>query len=167
MSFGKSSPHIHTPLFFTYLQVTVSISFPPNPQERKLNIFFFLIKVQILLGKSMFHLVNSEGISYIINELLPHAKINLSQSYLDKLMCVHAWWVTSVVSDSVRPYGVWPARFLCPWDFAGKNTGVGCHALLQGIFPTQELSPRLLCLLRWQAGSLPLVPPGKPRKKLI
>ena len=29
------------------------------------------------------------------------------------------------------PYGLWPARLLCPWDFPGKNTGVGCHALLQ------------------------------------
>ena len=44
----------------------------------------------------------------------------------------------------------------------GKNTGVGCHFLLQGIFPTQESNPRLLCFLYWQAGSLPLVPPGKP-----
>ena len=29
---------------------------------------------------------------------------------------------------------------LCPWDFPGKNTGVDCHSLLQGIFPTQELN---------------------------
>ena len=35
------------------------------------------------------------------------------------------------------------ARLLCPWDSPGKNTGVGCRALLQGIFPTQGLSPRL------------------------
>ena len=33
--------------------------------------------------------------------------------------------------------------FLCLWDFPGKNTGVGCHALLQGIFPTQGLNPSL------------------------
>ena len=39
---------------------------------------------------------------------------------------------------------------------------VGCHALLQMIFPTQESNPCLLCLLHWQAGSLPLVLPGKP-----
>ena len=38
----------------------------------------------------------------------------------------------------------------------GKNRGVGCHFLLQGIFPTQESNPHLLCLLHWQAGSLPL-----------
>ena len=33
---------------------------------------------------------------------------------------------------------------LCPWDFAGKNTGVGCHFLLQQIFRTQELNLGLL-----------------------
>ena len=65
-------------------------------------------------------------------------------------------WVTvtsvlSVVSASVQHYGLQPARLLCPWDFSGKNTGVGCCALLQGIFPTQGSNPRLLCLLycRW------------------
>ena len=45
--------------------------------------------------------------------------------------------------------------------FPGKNIGVGCHSLLQGIFPTQGSSPCLLCLLHWQADSLPLTPPGK------
>ena len=38
-------------------------------------------------------------------------------------------------------------RLLLPWDSAGKNTEVGCHALLQGIFPTQGSNPRLLWLL--------------------
>ena len=37
---------------------------------------------------------------------------------------------------------------------------LGCHALFQGIFPTQELNPHLLCLLHWQVGSLPLVQLG-------
>ena len=50
---------------------------------------------------------------------------------------------------------------LCPWDSPGKNTGVGCHALLQGIFLTQGSKLHLLCLLHWQVGSLPLVPPEK------
>ena len=40
------------------------------------------------------------------------------------------------------------------------------HALLQGIFPTQGLNTRLLCLLHWQTGSLPLAPPGKPKEGL-
>ena len=47
-------------------------------------------------------------------------------------------------------------------EFPGsKNTGVGCHLLLQGIFPTQGSNPRLLCLLHWQADCLPFAPPGK------
>ena len=52
------------------------------------------------------------------------------------------------MSDSLWPHGLWPARLLHPWDFPGKNTGVGCQFLLQGIFPTQGLNP---CLLhcRW------------------
>ena len=45
-----------------------------------------------------------------------------------------------------------------PWDSPRKNTGVGCQALLQGIFPTQEMNPCFLHLLHWQAGSLPLAP---------
>ena len=48
---------------------------------------------------------------------------------------------------------LWPIRVLCPWDFPGKNTAVGCHFLLQGIFPAQGSN---LHLLHWQADSLPL-----------
>ena len=70
-------------------------------------------------------------------------------------------WITSVVSDSVWPHGLLPARLLCPWDSPGNNTGVGCHALLQRIFLTQGSNP-CLSLLHWQAGSLLLVPSGKP-----
>ena len=63
--------------------------------------------------------------------------------------------VKSVVFDSVQPYAL-----LCPWDFPGKSTGVGCHALLEEILPTQGSN---LCLLHlhWQVGSLPLASPGK------
>ena len=39
-------------------------------------------------------------------------------------------------------------------EFLGKNIGVGCHALLQGIFPAQGLNPFVVCLLHWQVGSL-------------
>ena len=43
----------------------------------------------------------------------------------------------SVVSNSLRLHRLQPVRLLCPWDSPGKNTRVGCQALLQGIFPTQ------------------------------
>ena len=57
----------------------------------------------------------------------------------------------SVVSNSLMSPWTVPASLLCPWDFPGKNTGVGCHFLLQGIFLTQGLNLHLLCLLscRW------------------
>ena len=61
----------------------------------------------------------------------------------------NACQVTSVVSSSLQPYGLQPARLLCLWEFLGKNTGIGCHAF-QGIFPTQGLNLHLLCLLLQQ-----------------
>ena len=57
-------------------------------------------------------------------------------------------------------------RLLCPRDSSG-NTRVGCHSLLQGIFPTQESNPYLWHLPALQAGSLPLVPPGKPSERRL
>ena len=60
----------------------------------------------------------------------------------------------------LRPRGLYPARPLRPWDSPGKNTGVGGHFLLQGVFLTQGLN---LCLLHWQADSLPLNHLGSPR----
>ena len=56
----------------------------------------------------------------------------------------------SIVSDSLQPHGLQPARFFYPWDFSGENTGVGCCFLLQGIFLTQGSNLGRLCLLHWQ-----------------
>ena len=57
----------------------------------------------------------------------------------------------SVVPDCLRPHRLSPARLLCLWDSPGKNTAVGCHVLLRGIFPTQGSNLRLL---HWRADSL-------------
>ena len=48
--------------------------------------------------------------------------------------------VSKHVPDSLQCHGLQPTRLLCPWNFPGKNTQVGCHFLLQGIFLTQELN---------------------------
>ena len=50
--------------------------------------------------------------------------------------------------------------------FSRQESGVGCHAFHQGIFPTQGSNPHLLCLWNWQADFLPLAPPGKPEKDI-
>ena len=49
----------------------------------------------------------------------------------------------SVMSSSLGPDGLQPTRLLGPWDFPGMNTRMGCHFLLQGIFPTQGSNPGL------------------------
>ena len=52
--------------------------------------------------------------------------------------------VAQLCPTLLRPRGLEPARLFCPWDSPSKNTGVGCHALLQGIFPAQGSNPGLL-----------------------
>ena len=63
------------------------------------------------------------------------------------LLCSH-----SVMSDSVTPWTIAHQDPLL-WDFPGKNTGLGFHFALQGVFPIQGLN---LSLLHWQADSSPL-----------
>ena len=76
----------------------------------------------------------------------------------------------SVVSNSLQSHhGLYPTRLLCPWDFIGKNTGVGCHSVLQGIFLTQGsnmhlASPALVggffttsATCEWEKNALPVV----------
>ena len=67
--------------------------------------------------------------------------------------------ICEVLSESLQPHGLKPARLLCPQDFPGKNTRVGCPFLLQGIFPTRGSN---LSLLQWQANSLALSHQGSP-----
>ena len=62
-------------------------------------------------------------------------------------MYMHEVQVKVLVAQScptAPPHELTPARLLCPWDSPGKNTGVGCHALLQGIFLTQGSNLSLL-----------------------
>ena len=82
------------------------------------------------------------------------------------------------VSRSVMPNSLWlqPTRLLCPWDFPGKDTGVGCYFLLQGIFPTQGSNMgllhcrQILYLLNYKGSSLLCLPPAEfpnPKTELM
>ena len=62
-------------------------------------------------------------------------------SSLVLFLCMH---VPKSCPTLCNPMDLEPASLLCPWDFPGKNTGVGCHFLLQGLFPTQGLNLSLL-----------------------
>ena len=59
----------------------------------------------------------------------------------------HAYSVASVVSNSLRPYGLYPARLIWPWDSPGRNTGMGCHSIPQGDLPNPGIQSHLLRLL--------------------
>ena len=84
---------------------------------------------------------------HLVHRILNYLKI----SFMLVCMCV-----CPVGSDSMQLRGLWPSGLLCSWNFPGKNTGAGCHFLLQGIFLTLGSNPHPLHLLHWQADSLPL-----------
>ena len=63
-------------------------------------------------------------------ELIQRRKLSGQRRGPQLYVRAHARCVAPVTSDSSQPHGLQPARLLCPWDFPGKNTGVGCHALL-------------------------------------
>ena len=89
---------------------------------------------------------------------------SLQYSCLENFMDRGAWWarVHGVAKSWTRlKWLSSSSRLLCPWNSPGRNTGVGFRSLLQEIFPVQVSNPCLLHLLHWQAGSLPLAPPGK------
>ena len=67
--------------------------------------------------------------------------------------------VTKSCLTHCNPMDCSPVGSSCPWDFPGKNTGAGCHFLLQGIFQTQGSNPPFL---HWQVGSLLLSHQGSP-----
>ena len=66
----------------------------------------------------------------------------------------------SVVPDSLQPHGLQSTRLLCPWDFPGKDTGVGCHFPSLGDHPNSGIQPGFPAL---QADSLPTELQGNPK----
>ena len=69
--------------------------------------------------------------------------------------------VTQSFLTLLQPHGLQPVRLLCLWNSPGKNTRVGCHSLLHGVFLTQGSNPGLL---HWQVDALLLRYQGSPNK---
>ena len=98
----------------------------------------FLLTIYFTYGNISFHVTLSKRL--ILSFLpLPH---HVAKSVLYVCFSFERKSL-SVISDSLRPHGLQPARLLCPWDSPGKNTGVGCCAFLQWIFPNQRSNPGL------------------------
>ena len=79
---------------------------------------------------------------YLLSAVHPQRLLHIYWYRIQSYICtlLHC----SVVCDSLRPHGLQPTRLLCPWDFPGKNTGVGSYSLLQGILPAQGANLGLL-----------------------
>ena len=66
---------------------------------------------------------------HILQNMCLHVYMYAPQRYICMRCCCCR--ITSAISDSVQPHRQQPTRLPCPWDSPGKNTGVGCHFLLQ------------------------------------
>ena len=70
--------------------------------------------------------------------ILPYIQILKHIVYLSiNVTCTCVCVLVTQLCPTQRFHGLWPARLLCPWNSPGKNTGVCCHFLLQGIYLTQ------------------------------
>ena len=88
--------------------------------------------------------INNKTLLQSTRNYIQNPMINHNGKEYEKICC--CCQVASVVSDSARPHGLQPTRLLCPWDSPGKNTGVGCHFLLQCMKVESESEVTHSCL---------------------
>ena len=105
----------------------------------------------------MVSLAVEPGLSSIIREL--HFSHRRSTKIKEDKLTLVAVLIAKQRATLLQLHGLEPSRLLVTWNFPSKNTGVGFHFLLQGIFLTLGLNS---CLLHWQVDSLPLQHPGSP-----
>ena len=97
-----------------------------------------------------------------VSWILANASLSLKMRMIFFSLLLVVGLVTNLWLTLVTP---WTVAHQAPTSGArtGKNSGMGCQALLQGVSLTQGSNLCHLSLLHWQPGSLPLVPPGKPK----
>ena len=100
-----------------------------------------------------------EHTQYVLSKCWPFLFF-LQNKFLKGIHVVVVLVITKSGLTLLQSHGLQLASFHL-WDFPGKNTGVGCHFLLQLTFLTQKWNP---CLLHWQADSLPLSHQGSPKR---
>ena len=115
----------------SFLESIFSATLRARRRLRQLLVF----KIAVLLQSYMIGTLHT-GKKFIAKE-----KFIIIQTYKFCKVSYHCA-VLSCLVVSLQPHGLQSARLLCPWDSPGKDTGVGCHALLQGTFPDPGIKPR-------------------------
>ena len=115
----------------------------PSLQPRDCNHATLLTEEKVSVSLEI-HIKSSFFLLRVVNHR--NASCSCRQTFGNKSVwvCVCVCVNHSVMSDSLWPQGLYPARLLCPWNSPGKITGVGCYSLLQGNFWTQEKNLGLL-----------------------
>ena len=116
---------------------------PPNLRNRSKSLFLF----SSIRGKYYFKFHDYHSMPF--SAILPSVCGTYNYTYclawhVSSIVCVSH----SVVSDSLRPHRWQPTRLPRPWDSPGKNTGVGCHFLLQCMKVKSESEVAQLCPTR-------------------
>ena len=113
--------------------------------------------------------------AFNLNILLSDPKfelLSLFQIFNPLCVCVCVCVVLSHVQLFVIPWTIphqYPTRLLCPWNFPGKNTGAGCHFLLQGISRLKRSNriSRVSCIGRWIDWYPKRTPPPQSSPKIL
>ena len=129
------------------------------PQDWKRSVFIPIQKKGNAKECSHYHTIAL--ISYASKVMLKILQVRLQQYMTHELPDVQAGFRKGRGTRDQIANVCWVIK-RAPWDSPGKNTVVGCHLLLQGIFQTQGSNPDLLCLLLCKADSLPWYHMGSP-----
>ena len=131
---------------YTQYQFCLVPALPSRPEamldiQQELNRFFSY--VDLIAHSCIPSTQNSVGMQQVL-KLLIWLNCSRARACVCVCVCVCMCVCAKSLLTLCNPMDcMQPTRLLCPWDSPGKNTGVSCHALLQGIFLTQGLNPRL------------------------
>ena len=123
-------------------RLSVSTS-APAAQERAVSTCPVFQSSRHIVGFQLFPLAEEVAI-FLFLFIPPKCRRFSCTAFISPILFFGVCVSCSVMSDSLQYHGLQPSRLLCPQNSPGKNTGVGCHALLQGIFLTQELNLGIL-----------------------
>ena len=124
-SFGnhKFAFHVCGSTSALYMSSFVSFSFYFTHQQYRIFVFLWLTSLCMIVSQSIHVAANGTSSFFLAGQ---HPIVCMCVYMYMYMYMYCAVFNCSVVSNPLWPYGLWPARLLCPWNFPDKNTGVSC-----------------------------------------